>query len=150
MKNSNAFKYLLAILLGAALFWAGQHLNSTRPAPSLHLIYAHSESGETLAGSKENLINAVRAGKHIRVYFRGRRVEHLSDAAFITVFGDEVFAQIRPIEAQNPSLDPPQIRFRHPGIKWHAILSTTGEFTAFTDGKEPNVRTQAVKWYVQD
>lgn len=150
MKNTNLLKYLVAIFFGAALFWGGQKLNPKSPATAWHLIYAHSQSGETVAGSKEDLIEAIRLGQKIRVYFRGRRVEHLTDAGFLTIFGGEVFAQIVPIQTQAPSLDPPKVRFGDPGVKWHAILSTTGEFTTFADGKDPNISTQAVKWYVQD
>ena len=102
------------------------------------LVYAHDEAGQEIDGSKADLIAAVRAGKPIRVYWAGGRVEHTADAVFLTVFGDEVFAQLPRIRPQRPSrtTTPPEIELGAEDQEWTAILSTTGGF--------------AVRWYVED
>ena len=117
---------------------------------SWRLVYANDENGAVVDGSKEALIEAVRAGKPVRVYTAGRRVEHAMDAQFLTIFEGEVFAQITPIESQRPYVDPPRILFRQPGQKWRSIVGTNGFVTALMDGNDPSVRSGATKWFVQD
>lgn len=100
-----------------------------------HLAYAHDEQGVTVSGSKDDLIKAVRNGKPVRVSWAGRRVEHVADAYFLTVFEGEVFTQVEAIRAQKPIADPPSIIFHDPEVQWSTILATNGE--------------QALKWFVQ-
>lgn len=114
------------------------------------LVYAHDESGERLSGDKQELIEAVRDAKPVRVYFAGRRVEHIADGGFLTIFEGEVFAQMDPIETQAPDEDPVRIEFRDPGTKWHAIIATNGRFTAFSDGGTPNNRQTGAKWFIME
>ncbi len=114
------------------------------------LVYANDEQGEPVDGSKAALIDAVRDGKPVRVYTRGRRVEHAADAQFLTIFEGEVFAQLTPIEAQQPETDPARVLFRNPGQKWRSIVGTNGFVTAFMDGRDPNERNGATRWFVED
>ncbi len=97
------------------------------------LAYSHDESGQAISGSKQALIDAVRNGHAVRIYWSGRTVEHLADSFFLTILDGEVFAQIEAIQGQNPSLDPPSIEFRD--NLWRAIFSTNGD--------------RALKWFVQ-
>ncbi|MEO1037349.1 MAG: hypothetical protein AAFX44_17465 [Pseudomonadota bacterium] len=92
---------------------------------SWHTVFAHDSNGAATQGSKQALVDAVRAGKPIRVYWAGRRVEHVADAFFLTILGGEVFAQIETIQGQAPSDDPPAIEFRD--NQWRTILSTNGD-----------------------
>ncbi|NNF06144.1 MAG: hypothetical protein HKN21_05235 [Candidatus Eisenbacteria bacterium] len=104
--------------------------------PTWVSVYEHDAEGVTLSGSKEALIEAVRAGQPIRVYWAGRRVEHATDAGFLTILQGEVFAQIPEILGQQPSVDPPAIAFREPeGTTWTTILATNGN--------------RALKWFAQ-
>jgi len=126
-------KYLVALILGCSVAFDSMGFQSTKQsAGSWNLVYSHDKSGQVLSGTKQALIEAVRAGKLVRIYWASGRVEHLIDAHFITIFGDEVFAQIS-IQGQKPSMDPPTIELRD--APWHAIFSTNGE--------------RAVKWYIK-
>ena len=55
--------------------------------PGWRLAYSHDEDGVARSGSKEELLAAVRGGKPVRIYLRGRRVEHVADAGH-SVQGD--------------------------------------------------------------
>ena len=151
-------RLLFACLAVAALFFtacsAPPAVNNAaslpaEPIESWQLAYAHNEEGQPLEGSKEILIEAVRTGKPVRLYVRGQRVEHSADALFLTIFGEEVFAQIDEIQMQAPSLDPPKVTFREPGRYWRTIYSTTGTVVALADGNEPRERQSGVRWYFQ-
>lgn len=120
--------YVGAALLGGMLVF----LLGDRNEPVWQLAYEHSADGEALEGSKAALIAAVRAGKPVRVYWRGRRVEHVADSYFLTILQDEVFAQIAPISGQKPSVDPAAIELRE--NKWNTVFATNGE--------------RALKWFV--
>lgn len=45
--------------------------------PSWELVYANDAEGNALEGSKQELIETVRSGRPIRVYWSGGRVEHV-------------------------------------------------------------------------
>ncbi|MEM7081395.1 MAG: hypothetical protein AAF465_01490 [Pseudomonadota bacterium] len=113
------------------------------------MVLENDADGNTLEGSKDVLIRAVRNGKPVRVYTAGRRIEHAADAQFLSIFDGEVFAQLTPIESQRPTLEPLQMVFREPGQKWRAIRGTNGFVTAFMDGGEPNIRQAGTVWFVQ-
>ena len=101
-----------------------------------------------MEGSKQSLIEAVRAGFPVRLYMRGRRVEHAADAGFLTILDGEVFAQIEAIRGQTPSVDPPAVALRDDGLRWQAIYSTTGaRSSAVGDGAAQEGRS-SVRWYV--
>lgn len=76
------------------------------------LVFHHGSDGEPISGSRQALIEAIRAGSDVRVYSKGRRVEHLVNANFLTIFGGEVFAQMDAIRGQKPTLDPLEITLR--------------------------------------
>lgn len=122
--------YGLAAVLGGLLVFTFVG----KPSPKWQLVYEHSAEGEAITGSKADLIAAVRRGAQIRVYWAGRRVEHVADSYFLTVLQDEVFAQIAPISGQRPSVDPAKIELRD--NKWNAVFATNGE--------------RALKWFVRN
>ena len=94
------------------------------------LIYEQAADGSAMRGSKAELIETIRTGARVRVYWKGRRVEHLVDAGFLTVMGGEVFAQPSRIVGQRPSAEgePPSIQLAADGSTWTTIVSTNGEF----------------------
>ncbi|MEM9014659.1 MAG: hypothetical protein AAGB02_06095 [Pseudomonadota bacterium] len=114
------------------------------------LVFENDSEGNVVVGSKEALMDAVRSGKPIRIYWAGRRVEHATDAQFLTIFDGEVFAQVSPIDAQRPDVDPARVFFRAPNQKWHAIVGTNGFVTAYIDGNDPNIRSGPARWFAQD
>jgi hypothetical protein len=102
------------------------------------------------------LIDAVRLGYPIRIGWGGTRVEHVSEADFLTIFEDEVFAQIKTIIGQAPSVknDSVKIQFRIQN-HWTKITGTNGYSTAFmTDYFNDSIaggntdRYTATTWYV--
>jgi len=124
--------YIAALMLGglAAVSFTSQAATN---AATWQLAYAHDAAGEAQEGSKEALVNAIINGKPVRVYWAGRRVQHTIDATFLTVLEDEVFAQMRPITAQKPSVDPAAITLRDG--TWQTVFATNGD--------------RALKWFVQ-
>ncbi len=99
------------------------------------LVYKNDADGNALYGSKEELINAVRAGNPIRIGFgfRSRRdssrtIEHVSDAEFLTILdGEHVFAQVPQIIGQRPTNDEGDLKiFFRENNKWTKIAGTNG------------------------
>jgi hypothetical protein len=129
----NAFIILLAALAGALLF--SSISNSSAPTGSWRLAYSHDAGGKAIEGSKQALIDAIANGKPVRVYWAGRRVQHVVDAGFLTILQGEVFAQMHPITGQKPSVDPAAVELREE-TSWQTIHATNG--------------TRALKWFVQD
>ena len=127
-------KYLAATAVGCVITLGFVNLQSKPQQPHWQLAYSHDKAGKALAGTKQALIDDIRAGKSVRIYWAGRRVEHLIDAHFLTVFGGEVFAQIA-IQGQKPSktIDPPTIELRD--NPWKTIFATNGD--------------RAVQWYTR-
>lgn len=132
-------RYVVAILVGAMLALGIVNLGIVNLGGSSDhsqwtSVYSHDKDGKSINGSKDTLIKAVRSGKSIRISWKGRVVEHLIDAHFITLYGDEVFAQIT-IQGQKPNAqeDKPNIELRD--APWHAIISTNGD--------------RAVTWFVR-
>ena len=89
-------------------------------------VYHHESEGKPISGSKEALINAIRQGAEVRIYYKSGRVEHLVDADFITVFKGEVFAQIDRIKGQRPGKDKAEIALRP--NDYYGLYSTNGKF----------------------
>jgi len=97
------------------------------------LVYAHDENGAPTEGSKDALIAAVKAGNPVRVYWAGRRVQHVTDGGFLTILQGEVFAQMAPITGQKPSIDPASIELQD--NQWQTVFATNGD--------------RALRWFVQ-
>lgn len=141
---------VVAVLILGACTTAGNGHGQAGEASSWRLVYENDAQGQGVAGSKAALIEAIKRGKPIRVYTAGRRIEHASEARFLSIFQGEVFAQLSAIESQRPQLEPLQITFRQPGQKWRSIVGSNGFVTAYMDGNEPNIRTGRTRWFVQD
>lgn len=112
---------------------------ATSPSSNWQIVYEQDREGTRVAGDKAALIEAVRAGEEVRVYWASSRVEHLVDAGFLTIFGGEVFAQPATIIGQRPSRpgEPATIALADNGATWTALISTNGQF------KYP------IKWFVK-
>lgn len=130
------------------------------------LVYKNDAEGNAVYGSKEDLIDAVRAGNSIRVGFgfRSRRdstrtIEHVTDAKFLTILdGEHVFAQVPQIIGQRPTGqgDDAKIFFRE-NNKWTKMAGTNGFSTGLmvdfisdtlvNHGADNRIGTS---WYVQN
>lgn len=131
-----------------------------QPGPSgWRLVYAVDSLGSRTQGDKPALLAAVRAGLPVRVGFgiawklrdgTSGGVEHVADAAFLTIHHGEVFAQLRPILGQTPAAREPDITLRTPGDQlWYALLDTTGRLQGYFSGDSTSRTTRvATFWYV--
>lgn len=126
------------------------------------LVYHNDEVGNTIEGDIEVLIEAVREGEEIRIYWsaqsandKTKKVEHFADAKFLTVLSDSVvFAQIDPIIGQTPDFDLKTITFKE-NLEWSLMAATNGK----SDTMMRNVVTGeiighnlvpfAIKWYAK-
>ena len=79
--------------------------------PGWRLVYAVDSTGARLSGDKAVLLAAVRSGQPIRVGWgvawklpdgTAGGVEHVAEAAFLTIHQGEVFAQMPPMLGQTP------------------------------------------------
>ena len=126
------------------------------------LVYHNDKDGKTIEGKIENLIEAIRNGKDIRIYWssqrkndRTKKVEHLTEAKFLTVLSDTiVFAQIDPIIGQTPNYDLQTVKLNEK-LEWVLIAATNGK----SDSMMRNIITGEIighnlvpfeiKWFVK-
>lgn len=107
---------------------------STHVAAKPQLLYHQNSEAKQVEGSLANLTQAIREGKTIRIYMNLGFVEHLMDAGFLSIIGNNVYAQIAGIQAQRPDRTGNTITLRpyarHIGfystlspyeIKWYAL-----------------------------
>jgi hypothetical protein len=128
--------------------------------PQWRLVYAVDSLGKRVSGDKSQLLAAVRAGQPVRVGWgiswrlpdgTPGGVEHVAEAAFLTIHHGEVFAQLPPILGQAPNGREPVISFSTEGDRlWYALLDTTGRLLGyFTGGREaPRTVRTATYWFV--
>lgn len=138
--------------------------NKYSSSPNWTLVYKNSHDGESLYGSKRELIYALRAGSPLRIGFGGHRqgdtlrsIEHLADAEFISIANStEVFAQINTIIGQQPNLDQDSLsmEFREEQ-KFSLIAGTNGAISTLSvDFMIDTLHTtqtnyRGFSWYVQ-
>ncbi len=129
--------------------------------PAWTLVYQNDADGNVLKGDIQLLINAVRKGLPIRVAWGYQRpsdpgisVEHVADAAFLTIMSQKlVQAQIEPIYGQRPMFDEEYMAFRD--NFWITIANTNGKSVTairnFTTGEleDQSIRQSKFTWYVQ-
>ncbi|MEM1188233.1 MAG: hypothetical protein AAGI72_06890 [Pseudomonadota bacterium] len=103
------------------------------------LLYRNDTGGRALAGSKQALFAAVRAGLPIQVAwgFRAERngnriaVEHLVSPVFLSIVNEsDVAAQLPEHIAQRQYLDIDQALFDDPAVMWRGLMTTQGTFDA--------------------
>ncbi|TRX58850.1 hypothetical protein FNH22_13325 [Fulvivirga sp. M361] len=131
-------------------------------AQNWELVYHNDTNGQAVEGNIQNLINAIRTGKEVRIAWGFQHpniqkisVEHLSDAAFLTIQSDSiVHAQIRPITGQSPDFDEGAIRLKE-NLEWTFIGGTNGKMDRMTrnviSGEiiEHKLGSSSFKWYVK-
>ena len=125
-------------------------------------LYRNGTSGETLAGSKDALFAAIRAGLPIRIGwgFSAERngetlsVEHAISPVFISIVnGNDVAAQLPEHIAQRGYIDVDVALFDDPAVMWRGLMTTKGVFDAVwvnrATGEEVRRYPQraALTWY---
>jgi hypothetical protein len=149
---------ILCRLIGI-LFAVGPLAAQQQAVPAWQLVYAVDSTGTPTFGEKAQLLAAVRAGLPVRIGWgipyrlpdgTSGGIEHVAEAAFLTIHHGEVFAQIAPILGQAPSAREPVVTFRTEGNRlWYALLDTTGRLHHyFTGGAEAQTTRTPTHWYV--
>ncbi len=119
--------------------------------------------GNTISGSKKNLIDAIRAGNDIKVGwgFKGKAhsIEHVSNPIWLAVLDEqEVIAHLDPQVLS--SIDWEELRPNYADSslftkEWRVVLSTKGDFDAvWIDRKENKVverrpQQHPTTWFVR-
>jgi hypothetical protein len=106
---------------------------------SWHLVYRHAPDGEPVAGSKSELLAAVRRGAPIRFAWgvkleredRIASVEHVAEPVFLSIVdGSEVVVQLPEHIAQRAYGDLGGAAFDDPAVMWRGLMTTQGVFDA--------------------
>jgi hypothetical protein len=129
-------------------------------SPSWRLLFAVDSAGVRIEGDKTRLIDAVRAGRPVRVGWRlayrlpdgtAGNLEHVATASFLTIHHGEVFAQIPPILGQRPAAREASIALRTEGDQlWYGLLDTTGRLVGYFTGTGASQTTRVpTYWYVE-
>jgi hypothetical protein len=157
----------LSRLMVAVLIAAAPHRLHGQPLPSpsagWHLVYGVDSMGVRTFGDKAELLSALRAGLPVRVGWGTTSklkdgttggVEHVAEAAFVTIHQGEVFAQLPPLIPQNATAGEPSISFRIRGdfshdTHWYLMLDTTGRLLGFSTDRRPQTIRTATYWYVE-
>ena len=108
-------------------------------APDWRLVYRHDADGKPVAGSKQDLLDAIRQGRALRLAWgfaatsAGNQVtvEHTSDPIFLTIKrGEHVFVQLPEHIAQTSYAEPEGARFESAPVMWRGLMGTDGTFDA--------------------
>lgn len=154
-ENTLSMKYIIMFpLLCLSLLLSGQW----------EMIYENNAAGEAISGNKEQLIEAVRVGKELRIGWiylddeSGKnRIEKFADIEVITILkGDEVFAQLRPMKSEFTKDKKDVIRFN--GTVSVYLFSTTNQQLRYRlregetgRGAESKLRSvDKIQWFVKD
>lgn len=123
------------------------------------LAFAVDSAGRALYGSRAEVEAAARAGLPVRVGWgipwrlpdgTVIGVEHVADAAFLTLHRGEVFAQLHPIVRQVPSADSAAIGLVATET-WVGLLDTTGRLRGvFRESGRAHEQRLRIWWYVRD
>ncbi len=125
--------------------------------------YKNDRDGRALAGSKAQLIQAIRGGADIRIGwgFKGKvhTIEHLSDPIWIAVLDEkEVIAHLDPQVLSSVDWDSLTASYADSSLlqqEWRVVLSTNGEFDAvWYDRKKEKMaerrpQNHTMTWYVK-
>ena len=112
--------------------------------------------GSVRRGSKERLRRAAAGGVPLRVGWAidanndgADDLVHWADAAFVTVFEGEVFAQIDDIQRQVPTRGEPRVIMPAGRQRWSGLVGTTGRLEGhFDDGSEPTSARVRSMWCI--
>lgn len=126
------------------------------------LIYENDEEGNSVQGSKESLMQAIRDGQEVRISWLHQsptnpiiKVEHFANAKFLTIMSDKtVLAQIDPIMGQAPDFDNQHITLKE-NLEWAMIASSSGLNDHMTSNLisgeivSHGSNRWGIKWYVK-
>ncbi len=132
---TDSYMKKLYIILIVALFISCQQAKTDN---DWKIIYKNDKEGNTLLGSKQNVIDAIRNGADIKIGwgFQGKRhtIEHLSTPIWLAVLdGKEVTARLDPHISGTVDWENLTSTFKDTSKlkeEWRVIITTKGEFDA--------------------
>lgn len=108
-------------------------------ADAWQLVYRHDADGNALAGSKDELLSAIRRGAPIRFAWgfridrdgRPLSVEHVAEPVFLSVINEtDVVVQLPEHIAQRAYADTSGALFGDPAVMWRGLMTSEGVFDA--------------------
>jgi len=146
-------KWMLGILAGWLV------ATSAWPEPTCNsLLLSMNAAGQITAGSRKAVLAAAERGDALRVGWRigwgkgpNDNVLHWANAAFVTVFEGEVFAQMPPIHAQAPVPGKAHVVLTKTTHTWIASIGTDGQMVSrFNDEADLDTRNVEQTWCLAD
>lgn len=128
--------------------------------------YKHDNSGKTLAGSKEQLFAAIRAGKTVRIGWgwynatRDLSIEHLADPIWLAIIDQkEVIAHLPPQVLSGINWETGTASYEEEALldqEWRVVINTTGAFDAVWYNRKEGKRSRrspqrhTIIWFVNE
>ena len=160
----NIIAAVVLVLFGALLSYYFVSQEKAIPGQRWKVAYKNSSQGESLAGSKEELITAIRCGSTARVAWGWQKgdksMEHICEPIWHLVLNDqEVIVHLDPQVLSNIAWDSLSANYADSAaidLEWRVVLSTKGEFDAvWYDRKEHRVihrfpQRHIMTWFVEN
>lgn len=135
-------KSLIVLALSTLIFscQSAPPMDRTTDKPDgWQLAFKHDEQGKPIAGSKEDLIQAIRSGYSVRIGWGWERerdgellhLEHMATPLYLSIIKDEVVSAI--IDAHpllESYIDEQKQSFSEAGNYWQCIMTSQGTFNA--------------------
>lgn len=142
-------KFAATALVALALPTAA--LAAERPCGGRHLATIEADAKVT-SGSRDAVVAAAREGEALRIGWQigpaeKPDLEHWQDARFITIFEDQVFAQIGDIHHQFGKRGKAQVDLGKALSFWNASIGTDGRMMGrLTEEAEPRTFNLRTHW----
>jgi len=115
-------------------------------------VFKNDKDGNTIQGSKKELINAIRAGADIRIGWGSKgkehQIEHLSDPIWIAVLDKkEVMVHLHPQVLSSINWDNYTTNYADSTLlrkEWRVVLNTKGEFDAIWYNRKEHIVSKRV------
>lgn len=128
------------------------------------IAYKSNKQGNTLIGSKQQLINAIRQGASIKIGWGGKgknhSIEHLSVPIWIAVLDEsEVIAHLAPQILSMTDWDNLSANYQDENsakTQWRVVITTKGEFDAIWIDRNTHKinkrvpQNHTLTWFVKD
>ena len=152
----------LLLILTTVFIWFSCHQHSS---PSLWTVaYKNDKEGNTLMGSKEKLIDAIRSGGSVKIGWgtqgKNHTIEHLSEPIWIAVLDEkEVLAHLDPQVLSGVDWQGLTANYADSTLLqsvWRVVLTTKGEFDAvWIDRNDHTVikrwpQNHTMTWFIKD
>lgn len=156
--------HIYLLLLGSAALLISACSQSAES--SWQVAYKHDKSGSTLAGSKEQLFAAIRAGKTVRIGWgwynekKGLSIEHLADPIWLAIVDQkEVIAHLPPQVLSGIDWKSGTANYEKESLlnqEWRVVINTNGSFDAVWYDRKEGKRSrrspqqQTITWFVDE